>query len=94
MAFTAFALSIAACNGGSSNSSTSTEATGTEAGAQDAAPATAAVYYCPMKCEGEKTYDQAGQCPVCGMDLVILENDASTPASDHEDHDGHEGHNH
>ena len=29
-----------------------------------------AVYYCPMKCEGEKTYAEAGSCPVCGMDLV------------------------
>ncbi|MDT8430583.1 MAG: copper-translocating P-type ATPase [Bacteroidales bacterium] len=26
-------------------------------------------YYCPMKCEGEKTYDQPGDCPVCGMHL-------------------------
>lgn len=28
------------------------------------------VYYCPMHCEGEKTYDKPGNCPVCGMDLV------------------------
>ncbi|MCO6499092.1 MAG: copper-translocating P-type ATPase [Vicingus serpentipes] len=28
------------------------------------------VYYCPMHCEGEKTYDKPGDCPVCGMDLV------------------------
>ena len=27
-------------------------------------------YYCPMFCEGEKVYDKAGDCPVCGMDLV------------------------
>ncbi len=27
-------------------------------------------YYCPMHCEGDKTYDKAGDCPVCGMDLV------------------------
>ena len=27
-------------------------------------------YYCPMFCEGEKVYDDAGDCPVCGMDLV------------------------
>jgi len=26
-------------------------------------------YYCPMKCEGEKTYDKMGDCPVCGMHL-------------------------
>jgi heavy metal translocating P-type ATPase len=27
-------------------------------------------YYCPMHCEGEKTYDKPGNCPVCGMNLV------------------------
>ena len=27
-------------------------------------------YYCPMHCEGEKSYDKAGDCPVCGMHLV------------------------
>jgi len=27
-------------------------------------------YYCPMHCEGEKVYDKAGDCPICGMDLV------------------------
>lgn len=28
-----------------------------------------ASYYCPMHCEGEKTYDRPGSCPVCGMSL-------------------------
>ena len=28
------------------------------------------VFYCPMHCEGNKTYDHPGDCPVCGMDLV------------------------
>ncbi len=28
------------------------------------------VYYCPMHCEGDKTYNQPGDCPVCGMHLV------------------------
>ncbi|WP_158728381.1 MULTISPECIES: heavy metal translocating P-type ATPase [unclassified Flavobacterium] len=27
-------------------------------------------FYCPMHCEGEKVYEKAGDCPVCGMDLV------------------------
>ncbi|KAA8476871.1 Cu2+-exporting ATPase [Arcticibacter tournemirensis] len=27
-------------------------------------------YYCPMHCERDKTYDQPGNCPVCGMDLI------------------------
>src|SRR3546814_15970197 len=26
--------------------------------------------YCPMHCEGDRTYDKPGNCPVCGMDLV------------------------
>ena len=29
---------------------------------------------CPMHCEGEKTYDKAGDCPICGMDLVEEQN--------------------
>ena len=29
-----------------------------------------AKYYCPMHCEGDKVYNQAGDCPVCGMHLV------------------------
>ena len=31
-------------------------------------------FYCPMHCEGDKTYDQPGDCPVCGMDLVEEQN--------------------
>lgn len=27
------------------------------------------VYQCPMKCEGDKTYDKAGKCPKCNMNL-------------------------
>lgn len=29
----------------------------------------AKTYACPMKCEGDKTYEQAGSCPVCKMEL-------------------------
>ena len=29
------------------------------------------VYYCPMFCEGEKSYPSFGSCPICGMDLVF-----------------------
>jgi len=28
------------------------------------------IFYCPMHCEGEKTYTSQVGCPVCGMDLV------------------------
>ncbi len=30
-------------------------------------------YQCPMKCEGEKVYSEAGSCPVCKMDLKPIE---------------------
>ena len=31
-------------------------------------------YHCPMHCEGDKVYDDAGDCPVCGMDLLKVPN--------------------
>ncbi len=36
------------------------------------------VFYCPMQCEGDKTYDAPGDCPVCGMDLVEEQNLSTT----------------
>ena len=36
------------------------------------------VFYCPMHCEGDKTYNNAGDCPVCGMDLIEERNIVST----------------
>ena len=27
------------------------------------------MYYCPMRCEGDKTYNHPGDCPICGMHL-------------------------
>ncbi|MAS18665.1 MAG: copper-translocating P-type ATPase [Leeuwenhoekiella sp.] len=35
-------------------------------------------FYCPMHCEGDKTYDKPGDCPVCGMDLVEEQNLTAT----------------
>ncbi|HKR03277.1 MAG TPA: heavy metal-binding domain-containing protein [Bacteroidia bacterium] len=29
-------------------------------------------YECPMKCEGKK-FSEAGACPVCGMELALIE---------------------
>lgn len=36
------------------------------------APADTVAYQCPMKCEGSKTYDKAGKCPKCGMNLKAV----------------------
>lgn len=46
-------------------------------------------YQCPMKCEGDKTYKQPGQCPVCNMDLKKVEDHSA-----HEGKDDHENHDH
>lgn len=35
-------------------------------------------FYCPMHCEGEKIYKKAGDCPVCGMDLLEEKSMATT----------------
>ncbi len=34
-------------------------------------------FICPMRCEGEKVYDEPGNCPVCNMNLVPAEDDAA-----------------
>lgn len=31
-----------------------------------------ALYQCPMKCEGDKSYGKAGKCPKCGMNLKAI----------------------
>ncbi|MBC7512010.1 MAG: hypothetical protein H7320_25195 [Ferruginibacter sp.] len=38
------------------------------------------VYQCPMKCEGSKTYDKAGKCPKCGMNLKAVAKPAPAAA--------------
>src|SRR4051794_26506280 len=40
--------------------------------AVQAQPSAAANYSCPMRCEGEKTYDKPGRCPVCQMKLKAM----------------------
>jgi len=37
-----------------------------------------AVYFCPMHCEGAKTYDKPGKCPVCHMNLKKQTSDKFT----------------
>jgi Cu2+-exporting ATPase len=49
-----------------------------------------AEYYCPMKCEGDKTYTEMGSCPECGMDLVPAKEESETHKHDNSD----EGHKH
>lgn len=46
-------------------------------------------YVCPMYCEGSGS-DEAGKCPVCGMDYVKNENHET----DSHQNDNHEVHKH
>lgn len=64
-----FMASFVACT----NSETKESATDEhmhEHGEMDNAEMADAKYACPMACEGDKTYDEAGKCPVCNMDLT------------------------
>ena len=49
----------------------------------------AAQYKCPMGCEGDKTYDTPGNCPVCNMKLVPVSEEGQ-----HSHGQGHQGHGH
>ncbi len=42
-----------------------------------AVQASSGTFYCPMHCEGDKTYPKPGDCPVCGMDLVPMADDTA-----------------
>ena len=51
------------------------------------------VYQCPMDCEKGKTYDEAGDCPVCNMGLKAKAVDSGKDTEmkmDSTDHDGHD----
>ena len=52
--------------------------------------AVAAVYQCPMKCEGEKTYDEKGSCPVCKMDIKEIELEKAEAAAEEEEEEEEE----
>ena len=56
-------------------------------------PEYTAMYICPMHCKGSGS-DQAGTCPVCGMDYVQNPKSMGADADmDHQGHD-HDGHDH
>ncbi len=44
---------------------------------------TAMAYQCPMNCESGKTYDKAGTCPVCKMDLKANKSETSMNCAMH-----------
>ena len=46
-------------------------------------------FYCPMKCEGDKVYDEPGDCPVCNMHLVPVSGDDSNNGHHKHDHGEH-----
>ncbi len=52
--------------------------------------AEASVYQCSMHCEGDKTYDVAGSCPKCGMDLKEISGDKDHDHDQEDDHGDHE----
>jgi len=74
------------------NQDTQTEVSSEENHAADKADIAMNVYQCPMDCEDGKTYDKAGSCPICAMDLKQVEGKHKHDNGEtHDDHD--DGHN-
>lgn len=49
-------------------------------------------YQCPMHCEGNKIYEQLGNCPVCNMKLAPVGENVHEHEHEHEhDHGGSYG---
>jgi Cu2+-exporting ATPase len=51
-------------------------------------------YYCPMFCEGDKVYDEKGDCPVCHMHLEPVTEELVQKADAHQHHSHSHSHNH
>ncbi len=43
-----------------------------------------------MKCEGDKTYDEPGDCPVCNMHLVPVGEEPQKTNGRHHHHEHHQ----
>ena len=65
--FLSFSLIAVSCK---DSSKEKTEEVKQEKGEHDELYST---YQCPMDCEKGKTYDQEGKCPVCKMDLKLMD---------------------
>lgn len=76
--FMFFSLALSACNNSGNNAEVKTEES------QELGKEYTSAYVCPMHCEGSGG-DEAGDCPVCGMEYQMNE--------DYNEED-HEGHNH
>ncbi|SEW19052.1 Cu2+-exporting ATPase [Chryseobacterium wanjuense] len=51
-------------------------------------------YYCPMFCEGDKIYDEKGDCPVCHMHLEPITEDLVKNSVSHSHHHIHDHSHH
>lgn len=51
-------------------------------------------YYCPMFCEGDKIYDEKGDCPVCHMHLEEITEDLIKNTATHSHHHSHDHSHH
>jgi len=51
-------------------------------------------YYCPMFCEGDKTYDEKEDCPICHMHLEEITEDLVKNIEAHSHHHSHDHSHH
>lgn len=74
--FFSMALFVVSCGGNADQSGAESETTETTEAAHGEGKEYTSAYVCPMHCEGSGS-DEAGECPVCGMDYVALKDHAT-----------------
>ena len=83
-----FALAMTSACGSQEKSTDQTDTTEQSLESEKQGKEYTSAYVCPMHCEGSGS-DEAGKCPVCGMDYVANEDAKSHDGHDHGEHDGH-----
>ncbi len=92
--FFSMSIIVASCKDSKKQSEKEVGVEQTELGVEKADLAMNDAYVCPMGCEGDKTYDKEGKCPVCEMDMKKVEKEESDADHDESveyDHDDSEG---
>jgi hypothetical protein len=73
--FFSMVLFVIACGGNAGQDGAENNASETTEAAHGEGKEYTSTYVCPMHCDGSGS-DEAGKCPVCGMDYVALEKHA------------------
>ncbi len=87
--FTGLSLT-SCCNTDKKADGNKTETVNDEKASANEKVASAKGYVCPMKCEGDKVYNEPGKCAECKMDLIATSELHEKHDKDHDYSEKHE----